>query len=87
MYVIFSGFHVDVASGAEAQGMSPISGGSKTCGLARLPLGKCTGLLQDPSGWHVDMAVNVSPAVVRQEEHLDEEEVFVVFGNDVTYEV
>ena len=71
---MLSGLHDAVGIGAGAQGISPMSGVSKTCGLSRMPLGKCTGLLQDPSGWQVDMAVKGIPAVVRQEEHLDEEE-------------
>ena len=69
-----SGLHAAVGIGAGIQGMSPLSGVSKTCGLRRLPLGKCIGLVQDPSGLHVDMAVNGSPAAVCQDEHLVEEE-------------
>ena len=66
-----SGLHAAVGIGAGAQGMSPLSGVLKTWGLARMPLGKCTGLLQDPSAWQVDMAVNDSPVVVCQEEQLE----------------
>ena len=83
---MLSGLHAAVGIGAGSQGMSPMSGVSKISGLARLPLGKCTGLVQDPFGWQVDMTVNDSPAVVFQEEHLVEGKVKLV-TNIVTYEV